>query len=72
MPKQESINPEDKMVIFKLNDMIYPTAGRLNEKEKYVYIHRADGVILAKYSFGFRVLKIIEDKELIQQSIENF
>jgi hypothetical protein len=70
--EQEQMNPDDKFVIFKLYDMKYPIAGRVTNDNKYVYVHRADGLILAKYTFGFQILKTIENKELIQQTVENF
>lgn len=72
MKKQEHMNPDDKIVVFKLNDMLYPIAGRITKDNKCVYIHRADGLILTQYTFGFRILKVIEEKELIQQSVEDF
>jgi hypothetical protein len=64
----ESMHPKDKLVVFKLNDMQHPIAGRLREfinegrfsKSNYVYIHRGDGQILQKYSFGFTILQEIE------------
>jgi len=72
MKKQEQMNPDDKIVVFKLNDMMYPIAGRITKDNKCVYIHRADGLILTQYTFGFRILKIIENKELLKKDIENF
>lgn len=64
----DSMHPEDKIVLFKLHDMKYPIAGRLREfinegrfsNSSYVYIHRGDGKILQKYSFGFTILQEIE------------
>lgn len=58
----------DDLIVFKLSDMKHPIAGRLRRfKNKgrwtqadYAYIHRGDGKILAKYSFGFAVLKTID------------
>lgn len=61
------MHPENKLVVFKLYDMLYPIAGRLRQfvdkgrwtEPDYVYIHRGDGTILQKYKFGFTVLQEI-------------
>jgi hypothetical protein len=63
----KNMHPEDKLVVFKLSDMKYPIAGRLREFENkgrwtdsnYVYIHRGDGTILQKYSYGYEILQEI-------------
>lgn len=60
----ENMSPDDKMVVFKLYDMKYPIAGRLRQfvdkgrftDSDYVYIHRGDGTILHKYSYGYEIL----------------
>lgn len=72
MKKQEHMNPDDKIVVFKLNDMMYPIAGRITKDNKCVYIHREDGLILTQYTFGFRILKIIENIKYNKKDIENF
>ena len=64
---QHDMHHEDKLVIFKLNDMLHPIAGRLRQfvnkgrftDPDYVYIHRGDGTILQKYTHGFTILKEI-------------
>lgn len=63
----DMMHPDDELVVFKLYDMMHPIAGRLRrfeegrfEKSEYCYVHRGDGTILHKYSFGFEVLQSIE------------
>ncbi len=65
---KETMDSGDKLVVFKLSDMKEPIAGRYREfkdegrftNADYVYIHRGDGLILQKYSFGFEIIKEIE------------
>lgn len=64
----DHMHPEDALIVFKLSDMKYPVAGRFRHfynrgkftEPSYVYVHRADGLILHKYSFGFKVLHLIK------------
>jgi hypothetical protein len=63
----EDMHPDDALVVFKLSDMLHPIAGRHRafvdngrfSKADYVYVHRGDGTILHKYSYGFEIIKKI-------------
>lgn len=64
----DSMHPEDRIVVFKLYDMMHPIAGRLRvfvdkgrwTESEYVYVHRGDGTILHKYTYGFEILKEVD------------
>lgn len=64
---KNEMHPEDTLVVFTLYDMLHPIAGRIRQfvdqgkwtPPDYVYIHRGDGAIVQKYTFGFTVVKEI-------------
>lgn len=65
---KDNMHKDDPIVVIKLYDFKEPVAGRFRQFEDkgrwtkpiYVYIHRADGTILQKYTYGFEILTIVE------------
>jgi hypothetical protein len=73
------MSPLDDIVVFKLCDMLHPIAGRVRHfidkgrfsNSSYVYIHRGDGTILQKYTFGYKILQTIEVKQEVKQEVKD-